>query len=255
MSDKVKNYLGITLIGALIIVAIVSLNIASVYSESASQRSFVVSAQGKSVVIPDIAQFTYGIITEGGKDIATLQQHNTNQTNKINDYLTSKGINKKDIQTQYYNVQPRYQYSAIPSCNPGGICPPPEIVGYSISQTLLVKVREVSKAGDLLSGVVNNGANSVSQLSFTVDDPTTFQTEARKQAIQKAQEKAHSIAQAGKFTLGKLLSINEASDETYPYSSYDVGSMEAGGKGGAAPMIEPGSQEVFVNVTLTYEIR
>lgn len=252
MSDKVKNYLGVTLIGALIILAVVSLNIASVYSQSAGQRNFIVSAQGKSVIIPDIAQFSYSIITEGGKNIAELQQENTNKTNKVNDYLKSKGVDKKDIQTQQYNVQPRYQYS---TCDRGGVCPPPEIVGYSISQTILVKVREVSKAGDLLSGVVNSGANSVSQLSFTVDDRTKFETEARKQAIQKAQEKAQSIAHAGNFGLGKLLSISEASDEPYPYPSYDLGLGEVGGKGGAGPVIEPGSQEVLVNITLKYEIK
>lgn len=253
MNENIKNYLGITLIGALIMLVLVAFTISSTYEQSAGQRSFEVLAQGKAVIIPDIAQFTYSVLTEGGKDVAALQKENTSRANKVNEYLTSQSIDKKDIQTQNYNVQPRYQYSNCVSDK--GVCPPPEIIGYSVSQGVLVKVRNVGKAGDLLTGVITSGANSVSQLSFTVDDRTKIENEARAQAMQKAKEKAQLIADAGGFNLGKLLSINETSNEPVPYPLYGIG-------GGAPEMakalpipIEPGSQEIQVTVTLKYEIR
>lgn len=252
MNDNIKNYLGVTIIGALIVFALGTLSVAVSYSESSSQRNFTVFAEGKSVIIPDIAQFTFSVITEGDKNISALQKENTDKANKVNGYLRERGVDKKDIKTQDYSVEPRYQYS---DCDHGA-CPPPEIIGYSVRQTLLVKVRDAGKAGDFLSGVVSNGTNSVSQLTFTVDDRTKYEDEARAQAIDKAKQKAKTIAKAGGFSLGKLISISEDPGSPPPYPPFVMGVADFEGGGGDQPIkIEQGSQEVLVNISLTYEIK
>jgi len=132
---------------------------------------------------------------------------------------------------------------------------PPEIVGYSITQSVLVKIRDFDKLGVVLGGVVDNGANSVSQFNFTIDDPTSVQDEARAEAIEKAQKKAKAIAKAGGFRLGKLLSIEEGGYYPQPTYAYESKAYGVGGGSDAAPSIEPGSEEVIVNVTLRYEIK
>ena len=133
-------------------------------------------------------------------------------------------------------------------------CPPPEIVGYSIRQTASVKIRDFETIGDTLAGVVQNGANSVSQLSFTIDDPTEVRHEARKIAIERAQEKAQRIAEAAGFEVGRLLGIDESGGLPPIYRMEGLGGA-ADFAQAAAPKIEPGSQEVSVTVTLRYEIR
>ena len=194
------------------------------------------------------------VITEGGMGIGALQTENTKKVNKAIEFVKSKAINEKDIKTQSYNVQPRYQYFNCP--RDGGACPPPAIVGYTITQSVLVKVRDFAKVGDLLSGVVGQGANSVSDLSFTLDDPTMVQNEARAEAINKAHAKAESLARAGGFALGRLISIEEGN--MYQPPIYAMESAKYGMGGGvtsSAPSIEPGSQEVNISVMLKYEIR
>jgi uncharacterized protein YggE len=108
----------------------------------------------------------------------------------------------------------------------------------------------------LLTGVVESGANSVSGLSFMIDDATTVENEARAEAIKKAQEKAASIAKAGGFQLGRLLEISENSGGYSPYYAraemMDVG---GGAKAAVAPTIEAGSQDINITVSLKYEIR
>ena len=157
------------------------------------------------MAIPDVAQFTFSVITEGGKDIASLQQENTQKANRAIALLKNNGVEDKDIKTASYNLQPRYQYFSCPvgknsSAKP---CPPAEIVGYSISQTVSVKIRNFEKAGEILSGVVQSEVNSVSELSFTIDDKTEIENQARQEAIAVAIKKAESIAQAGGFKLGQ----------------------------------------------------
>lgn len=255
MDERIKNAVGIFIVTAVVVLVYAAASYVHSYSKSlnpASFRSFSVSAEGKSVSIPDIAQFTFSVITEGGKDVGSLQKENTDKMNRINAFLKLSNISVEDIKTVNYNVDPRYQYY---SCSERGEkCPPPEIVGYTINQSVRVKIRDFTKIGDLLSGVVDQGANSVSQLTFTIDDPTRVQDEARAEAIRKAHEKARGLARAGGFRLGKLLSLEEGYMQSPSYPMYD--SMKYGVGGGvAAPVIEPGSQETSITMTLKYEMR
>ena len=252
MDNSLKKHLSLAIIGALIVFALSTLWFVASYSkatEPASYRSFQVSGEGSITAIPDIAQFSFGIITQGGIDLAKTQEENTKEVNATIAFLKEQNIEEKDIATKAYRVSPRYQYYNCSGEN--GPCPPPEIVGYTVEQALQVKVRDFSVLGGLLAGVVENGANSVSQLSFTIDDPTAVQNEARKEAIEKAKAKAQALAEAGGFKVGRLLSIQEGIASS---PRYDFVSLETA-RGAPTPSIEPGSQDVEITVTLTYEIK
>lgn len=282
MNPKVKDLIGLVSVVGIVVLAMVAWMFVDAYSKSiepSSFRSFAVQAEGKEVAVPDIAQFTFSIITEGGTNLEALQTENVNQANEAIDYLKAQGVEDKDITTQDYNVQPRYQtFNCVPrplpaeqgvssgssGAEPDAIaqsveaCPPSEIVGYTIRQTVQVKVRDLGKAGSLLSGVVDNGANNVSQLFFTFDDRTQVESRARAKAIEKAKEKAEAVAEAGEFRMGRLLSIQESGIPYYP--AYDRAFAQESGVGttpsaAPAPSVEPGSQDITVNVTLVYEIQ
>ena len=261
-SSYVKSFFlfvaGVVLI-AFAYAAIVYVQAYSKSIEPSSFRSFSVTAQGEVTAIPDVAQFSFGVITQGGVDIASLQETNIRKVNDAIAFVKLNGVEDKDIKTLNFRLEPRYQYFSCPPRLLGSEvepCPPPEIAGYTVRQTVQVKVRDFNTIGDIISGVVENGANSVSQLSFTIDDTDVLQAQARDQAIQKARKKAEDIAKAGGFSVGRLLSLQEGG--FYPPPIYRFESAQAG-IGGAeeaipAPTIEPGSQDVHVSVTLVYEI-
>lgn len=262
MSTKIRDYVGIALIVAMLVVAVAAWQFVQSYGrqiEPSSFRSFSVSGQGKVVAVPDVGEFTFSVVTEGGKDVASLQSSNAEKMNKAIAFVKDKGVDAKDIKTQNYTINPRYQYydCSRPIYSSGATpCPPAEIVGYTVTQTADVKMRDFTKIADILSGVVKNGANTVSQLSFTIDDPTSVQQSAREEAITKAKQKAESIAKAAGFSLGQLLSIQENGTPTpQPYYYNTAMKAEATGMGGGGPAVEAGSEDVTVNVTLTYEIR
>jgi hypothetical protein len=262
MNTSIKNYLGIAGIIAILLGGWSAYELASTFSQSiqpSSFRSFNVSSEGKVVAIPDVAQFSFSVITEGGTDLAKSQKENTDKVNKAIAYVKSKGVDSKDISTQSYDVQPRYQYS---NCRVGmngsvpSVCPPPEIVGYTVTQSVNVKARKFDTIGEMLTGVVQSGANSVSTLLFAVDDPTALQNQARENAISKAKDKAKAIARAGGFSVGRLLSIQEGSVyPTYQRLNYAAMDAKVSAAGEVAPSIEAGSQDITVNITLQYEIK
>jgi uncharacterized protein YggE len=136
-------------------------------------------------------------------------------------------------------------------------CPPASIVGYTITQSIDVKIRDFTKIGDIMGGVVTNGANQVGQLSFTLDDPTMAQNQAEADAITKAKTEAKAVAQAGGFNIGRLLNI-QIGGTPYPVYAESAGvtSMAlSSAKAVPAPAIQTGSEEVDMTVTLQYEIQ
>lgn len=252
--ERVDLYRGWALVLFLLVASFGVWKVAESYSDRVdpvSFRSFGVSGEAKASIVPDIAEFTFSVVTEGGKELAELQLENTNRMNSALAFLKQNGVDEKDIKTQQYNVSPRYQYSACST----GVCPPPQIVGYSVTQSVLVKARDFGKVGELLSGVVKNGANSVSEMRFTVDDATDAHGVARAEAIAKAKTKAEGIAHAGGFKLGRLLSIDEGISGVPYASSYARFGMGGDAMMEKAPTIAPGVDETTIVVNLRYEIR
>lgn len=259
MEQKAKQYTLISVGVAALIFSLAAWAFVDAYSKSIepnSFRSFSVSGEGKVIAVPDVAKFTFSVVTQGGKNLGELQKKNIDSMNEVIAYVKEQGVAEKDIKTQTFNVEPRYQYY---SCKDGGVCPPAEIVGYTVTQGVEVKVRDFEKAGDILSGVVSHGANTVSGLTFTIDDPSTVMAKAREQAIEKAREKAKQIASVGGFSVGKLLSIDESGYQPM-YDNYLRNAkvmnvtMESTGAA-ASPTIQAGSQDVTVNISLRYEIK
>jgi len=271
MDQRIKNVLGGAAVIGVLALGYAALSYVNYYGKSiqpSSFRSFSAAGEGRVVAIPDVAVFTFSVITEGGKDIAALQAQNTDKVNKAIEFVKSSGVEDKDIKTQGYDLSPRYQYATCREIFPmpldmeagisvSKVCPPAEIVGYTITQTVQVKARDFAKVGDILSGVVSQGVNNVSQLSFRIDDPSAVQEQAREQAIQKAKARAERVADAAGFSLGRLLAVDEGYAPYRVYNSleYATESADSSGKISVAPTIEPGSQEVTVNVTLRYEIK
>lgn len=222
-------------------------------------RSFSVSGEGKVVISPDVAKFSYSVITEGGNDLSSLMKLNEDKGGKAIAFLKAEGVKADDIKTQQFNVSPRYQYSNCSGLQ-GGQCPPPSIVGYTVSQTVSVKVRkdDFGAIGKLLSGVVGAGANSVSQISFDVDDRNKAESEARAAAFAEARDKAEALADAGGFRIGRLLDISEGGYGPYYAQSERSLSYGAGADSAyatAPASIEPGTQDIVINLALRYEIR
>lgn len=243
---------------AILLIAVAALFAAFEYSRSIDKtyptRTFSVDGEGEVDVVPDVAKFSVSVVTDGGKNVADVQAKNTEKMNAINSFLKEAGILEKDLKTDEYTLSPRYEY---PKCTGLTACPQPTIGGYSLTQTLRVTVKDTGKIGDLLSGVVAQGANSVSQVVFTIDDEDDARADAREEAIKKAKEKAQRLAKDAGFEIGQLVSIYETPQ-----------AVGYGGEGGsdmkssmamvdtvASPSIESGTDTTRINVTLTYEIR
>jgi len=213
--------------------------------ENVTQKTITVSAEGKIYAKPDIGKINLGITNEA-KTVSGAQKQSTEAINKIMAFLKSSGIEEKDIKTTNYSITPVYDYTEHKQT----------LRGYSVSQNLDVKIRDLSKSGDIIAGAATNGANLIGGLSFTIDEPDNLKTEARKQAIEKAKTKAEKLAEDLDVKLGKLISYNESGNyPIYPiYYDKSTSLGLGGGENASTPEIPAGENEITINVSLTYEI-
>lgn len=224
-------------------------------------RQLAVAGEGKTTVKPDVAVFTASVVTQAAK-VKDAQAENARKSNAIIDFLKKSGVEEKDIKTTEYNIYPQYSssYPPLPCVFPGP-CPvttvrPPEITSYQVRQTIQIKVRDLAKADDLLSGVVSAGTNEVGSLTFKVDDPEVARAAARKKAIDNAMVKAQTLADDLGVRLKKIVAYTDES-ANYP-QPYMVNGLEArmdASPAAPGPQVQPGEQEVTANVTIVYEFR
>lgn len=224
-------------------------------NDAYSTRTFTVEGKAKVSESNNVATFTATVLTEGDLDQAQVQAQNTESMNRVVAYLEANGIVADDRKTENYNLAPRYNN---PNCF-GGRCEESRIIGYTASQNIVVKVRDAAKAGELVSGVVQNGATSVSQVSFTVDDNKEALQQARIEALDDAKQQAERLAKAGGFRLGKIVTFYEQGGPMEPYPMggvmMDMASEKAVNQAPPSPALQPGSTEGEVRLTVTYEIR
>ncbi len=222
----------------------------------AAANTITVSGHGEHVAVPDIATFTFSVVSEKST-VNAAQTDATEKANAVTAYLKGAGIDAKDIQTTDYSVQPLYDYPQVQCIRypcPGS---EPVLRGYQVRQTTTIKVRDTAKAGDLLAGVGGKGATEVSGLNFTFDDPTAVQTGARDKAIADAKQKADVLAKQLGVSIVRVVAFSESAGGGYPRPyAYGMGAGATNqAKDAVAPEISVGQNKVTNDVSITYEIR
>lgn len=211
-------------------------------ADSQDVRSMSVTGTGRVTVVPDMATINIGVRTEA-EAVTEALDSNTAQANKISQELQDLGVAEEDIQTSNFNVYPADRYDPMTGQVEGRY--------FVVENTVNVTVRDLSSLGEVLTAVVEAGANNIYGISFNVEDREEAVAEARKLAIEDAKAKAQSIAEEAGVGLGEILSISVYSGST-PTIYYDA-------KGGAysesAVPIAAGTLAITMEANLTFSIQ
>ena len=205
--------------------------------------SFAVTGEGKVSTSPDMALLSAGV-TVTSSTVKLAQSELNTKLNAVSNSIKSLGIDSRDIKTSHYSLNPQYDYRDGTS----------RITGYQASSNLAIKIKDLDRANDVLDAVVASGANVVNGLSFDVADNTKAENEARKIAVEEARAKPQEASKLAGFSLGRMINYSENWGNQGPRPMY-AAMDRAGASEIAKTQIEPGSNEISVNVTLSYEIR
>ncbi len=210
-------------------------------------RTVTVSAEGKTTATPDLAELSFSVVTQG-QDPQTLSSNNNSKMNSVMQFLSSQNIASSDIQTVSYDLEPNYQYGS----NGGN----PTITGYTLTQGVEVKIHDLTQVASVLGGLAPLGVNQIGGVSFTFADEDDYIAPARTQAMQKAEQKAEQMASAAGASLGAVVTMSENSVvPVLPIYRAASASGMVVSTAASAPTIQPGSEDITDDVTVTYALR
>jgi uncharacterized protein YggE len=170
-----------------------------------------VLGEGQASVAPDMAVLTLSVVRNGKTAEAALSASSAAMKDVLS-AIKSDGIADRDIQTSNFSIYPQYRHPDPK----GGVIEPPQVIGYEVSNTLTLKVRDLQKLGGLIDRSVKLGVNQGGQIAFTNDKPDDVMTEARKKAVAEALAKARTLTDAAGVKLGRILEISENSMRPVP---------------------------------------
>lgn len=238
--------LGILLVYIIVLVGTIIRNNLAKYDvigfSDKMERTIMIEAEGKVTAKPDIAMTTMGMAAKG-KTVLEAQQKNTEAMNKLIAKLKDLRISGDDIQTANYNVYPEYDNKDGSST----------LIGYSVSQSVQIKIRDLKNADKVLGLAGELGLNNVGGLSFTIDDNDVYIAEARQKAMEKAAEKARVLSQMLGVKITGIVSYSEY--EADGKGVYYKAMEDYGMGGGLTPTIESGSTDLVMHVSILLGIK
>ncbi|MBI2867314.1 MAG: SIMPL domain-containing protein [Chloroflexi bacterium] len=221
------------------------------------QEGLWVNGLGKVTVAPDLALLSLGVEAQA-ETVENASSQAAAAMNKIFSALKNRGLADKDIRTSGFSIQPIYstvRRPADPARFPGETIDETRIVGYRVSNQVSAKVRALDRVGVIIDDAAAAGGDltRVQGISFTVEDTTPYEKQARDKAMQNAKDKAEQIATQAGVILGKPTLIQESGGFAPPVP-LRAAAPSFDGKAEQTP-ISPGELEISVSVQVTYSIK
>jgi uncharacterized protein len=173
-------------------------------------RTISVIGTAEIRVAPDEAILTLGIQSQD-KDLAIAKTQNDKRLKKILAVARDSGVEAKYIQTSSLTMGPEYSEEKAP-----------RLLGYKVSQTIVVTMKDLSRYETLMTNFLQAGVNRVDGIQFMVSDPKKFREEVRIKAVRAAREKAVTMAAELRQTIGKPWEISETTDSDIPYRASNI---------------------------------
>lgn len=202
-----------------------------------------IDATGEATRVPDVAVISAGVVSRSASASGALQEA-ANRMSQVLLALKRAGVQDSDIQTSNVSLNPEYRYPENQS---------PQLTGYTASNSVTVRFRDIRASGKILDTLVAQGANQINGPSLVVDKPEAALDEARVKAIAAARSRAELYARNLGMRVVRVVAVNEQSGFAAP-PPMPMGVMSPR-MASAETRIEPGQQKLQVTVAVTFELQ
>ena len=209
----------------------------------------VVSVTGTGAVtaVPNMALVTVGVTSQESGAAGAVAANNRSMA-ALNKALDAFDIAERDRRSSGFSVQPRYDHRR----NPGGM---PEIIGYTVSNRVTIRIRDLDSVGDVLGAVIDSGGNTIDSLQFGNEDVDELLDEARQLAIKNARHKAELYAAAASVKVGRVISIAEGGAAAVPRPQLRGEAARIAMSADLSPVpIAAGENEFKATINVVYEL-
>ena len=206
------------------------------------ETTLSITAEGSVNREPDIAFLNAGVQTQGETAQAAMSA-NATAMNGVFDALAAANVDRKDMQTSNFSLQPQYDYSNRSNGQP------PRLTGYQASNQLTVRVRDLDSLGQTMDALVGAGGNTFSGLRFALEDARAAKNAARDIAMKEAISRAELYAAASGYEVARIVTLSESGG----YSPQPMAMMARSAE--SSTPIASGEVGYSVSVNVTFELR
>ncbi len=226
-------------------------------SSTPPDHAISVSATASQDVAPDELDIGLRVQTQS-ESAKQSQQDNAAVSADLRSKLKGLGIDDSAIQTVSYSVTPVYSSDYL--CDKSGMNCHYEsnITGYQTTQSIVVKLYDLTKGGDVIDAASTAGTNQTftDYTQFTLKDSTrdALETALLQNASSSAKTKAQAIASGLGVSVGNVLSASESFNYPVPY--YRAYDLMAGAAAAPAPptVLNPGQVSVSATVSTSFSV-
>ncbi len=238
-----NNILVALAVGAAAVPWAAQAQIAPTVSQSIAGTRLDVSATGESNRVPDVAIISAGVVTRASTASAAMRE-NAERMERVIAALKAAGVADRDIQTSNLNLSPEYRYQDNQ---------PPQLVGYTASNQVNIRFRDIRNSGRVLDVLVAQGANQINGPTLTLDQPETALDEARANAIAIGRARAQLYARSLGMQVARIVSVSESGRHFAPPPPMPERSDM--GMAASKTQIVPGEQSYQVALAMVFELR
>lgn len=214
-------------------------------TSSPHARGITVVGTGRVTGQPDTLTTTLGVEVERRSVDGAVTEAN-DAAQRIIDAIVAAGVAEEDVQTREFSIQPRYDHPRQG---------PPVLRGYVATNVVEATLRDIDRAGAVLTAATDAGGDAarVRNVRFSLEDNQALLEAARERAFEDARARAEQYAQLAGRDLGRLISLSEHRSAAPPPEPFR-GPTAADAAGGRAVPIQPGQEEVRVEVTVVWAL-
>lgn len=240
MSRRLLVVAGVVMLGML---ALACTTETTVNPTGIETQGINVSGSGSAFGTPDVAVLSVGVEAEA-QTVGEARTMAADTMDAMVAALKDGGVADEDIQTTRFSVQPQFDFRLDGR----------ELIGFVVNNMVTAKIRTIDDTGQIIDATVEAGGDlaRIDNLSFTIDDPSALEDEARTEAVAEARQRAETLADAADVKVGKARTISE-SGGAFPLA-FRADLEAAGDEGFAETPIEVGELEVQVTVQIVYEL-
>jgi len=213
-----------------------------------------VTGQAEVRVPPDEDVFTL-VIESVEKDMLVANERTDVSVNHVLSIARKNNIKPEDVQTSQISVQPKYNTDNMDSEERSKV--PRVLVGYEVSKTVGILLRELSRFDVLMADLLKAGITRLSNLEFRNSQIRKHRDQARVMAIRAAQEKAKLLAREIGQSIGPAYSITEEVDLGYGASAIQAvtTSRDTPSESESDSALSPGTIPVTARVTVKFRLQ
>ena len=230
-------------LGAAAIPAAASAQVTATFAQPIAGTKLDITATGEVTRVPDVAIISAGVVRRSPTATGAIQE-NADRMEKVRSALKRSGIADKDIQTSNISLNPEYRYENNQ---------PPQLTGYTATNQVSIRFRDIRNSGRILDALVSQGANQINGPNLTIDHPESALDEARAKAATNGRARAELYARALGMRVVRLLSVSESGGYSSPPPMPVM--MEARAMDAAQTKIDPGEQKLQVSLAMTFELQ